>query len=136
MRILLDTNIVLDKLAAREPFKGDADRIFNLIGNNELTGYITVAGVTDIYYILRKKLSDIDCRNALRRLFDVLNILTVTRDDCEAALELPLEDFEHALIMASAEKVNVDFIITRDEVFLKAPRTMSPSNFLIMWEKS
>ena len=39
MKILLDTNVVLDKLAAREPFKDNADRIFNLIGRNELTGY-------------------------------------------------------------------------------------------------
>ncbi|MDR3076216.1 MAG: PIN domain-containing protein [Synergistaceae bacterium] len=45
MKVLLDTNIVLDKLAAREPFINEADRIFALIGRNEITGYVTAAGI-------------------------------------------------------------------------------------------
>ena len=135
MKVLLDTNIVLDKLAAREPFKDDVNRIFTLIGRNELTVYVTATGITDVYYILRKKLTDNDCRKALRHLFEALCVLAVTRYDCEAAFDSPLEDFEDALILACAEKANVDFIITRDEIFLKATKAISPSDFLIMWEE-
>ena len=130
MKVLLDTNIVLDILAVREPFKDDANRIFSLIGQDKLTGYITAAGVTDIYYILRKNLPDSDCRKALRHLFSVLHILSVTQADCEAAVVSPLEDFEDALIMICAEKANIDFIITRDEIFLTAEKAISPPDFL------
>jgi len=66
----------------------------------------------------------------------VLNILTVTRSDCETALDSLLGDFEDALLLASSEKANIDFIVTRDEIFLKASKTISPSNFLTMWGKS
>ena len=83
MNVLLDTNVVLDKLAARKPFNRDADQIFMLIAQNKISGYVTSAGITDIYYILRKNLPDMDCRNVLRRIFELLRILSVTRDDCE-----------------------------------------------------
>jgi predicted nucleic acid-binding protein len=135
MKVLLDTNIVLDKLAARKPFDGNADSIFAKIARNEMSGFITAAGVTDIYYILRKKLPDCDCRIALRHLFGLLQVLSVSQDDCESAVESPLEDFEDALILTCAEKANMDFVITRDETFLKEKGTISPSDFLAVWEK-
>ena len=117
MKVLLDTNIVLDKLASRKPFDENANVIFDRIARNEMSGFITATGVTDIYYILRKKLSNHDCRVALRQLFDLLQVLSVSQGDCECAVESPLEDFEDALILTCAQKANIDFIITRDEAF-------------------
>ncbi|MDR2137289.1 MAG: PIN domain-containing protein [Synergistaceae bacterium] len=130
MKILLDTNVVLDKLASRKPFDENADSIFAKIARNEISGFITAAEVTDIYYLLRKKLSDYNCRVALRHLFELLQVLSVSQDDCESAIESPLEDFEDALILTCAEKANIDFVITRDEAFLKEKGTISPSEFL------
>ena len=47
-----------------------------------------------------------------------------------ASLGNKMEDFEDALIMVCAEKANIDFIITRDEIFLTAEKAVSPPDFL------
>jgi predicted nucleic acid-binding protein len=130
MKILLDTNVVLDVLAAREPFRACATAIFSLVGQRELTAYITASSVTDIYYILRRKLPDATCRKALRNLFHLFSVIPVTQRDCHSALDEPLEDFEDALIMVCGRKMGVDYVITRDEIFLKAKGTVSPLDFL------
>jgi hypothetical protein len=41
MRILLDTNIILDSLLARMPFFEDADRLFQGIRSGQIIGYVT-----------------------------------------------------------------------------------------------
>ncbi|MDR3279181.1 MAG: PIN domain-containing protein [Synergistaceae bacterium] len=129
---MLDTNVVLDAIAAREPFRKDTDAIFALIGKNILTGYVTASSVTDIYYVLRRKLSDDTCRKALWHLFDLFSAVPVFQEDCEEALGVPMEDFEDALIYVCARKSGVDYIVTRDEGFLKTNNAISPSDFLAL----
>jgi predicted nucleic acid-binding protein len=88
--------------------------------------------VTDIYYILRKTYSvnDEDCRVKIRGLLDLLQAIAVTKDDCYTALDSLMPDFEDALVIACADKVNIDFIVTRDDEFLKIPNAISPDEFL------
>jgi len=54
MKILLDTNVILDSLASRKPHDKNADDIFDLIAKNHIEGYLNTSSVTDIYYILKK----------------------------------------------------------------------------------
>jgi len=54
MKILLDTNIIIDNLASREPHDRYAKEIFNLIAKKHITGYINTSSVVDIYYVLRR----------------------------------------------------------------------------------
>jgi len=86
MKILIDTNVILDSLASRKPHNKNADDIFDLIAKNHVEAYLNTSSVTDIYYILRKTLGD-----------------------------TALPDFEDALVVVCAEKVNLDYIVTRDE---------------------
>ena len=108
MTVLLDTNVILDVLALREPFRASAEAVFALIGTRKLTAYVTASSVTDIYYILRKKLPDEACRKALRDLFNLFSAVPVTQRDCLSALNDPIKDFEDALIMICARKTSVD----------------------------
>ena len=130
MKILLDTNVILDTLLEREPYNKDSDSIFDLIGDNNLTGYINTSSVTDIYYILRKKFNDADSREKVRTLLHLLQAIEVTKADCFIALDSPMPDFEDALVAVCADKANLDFIVTRDVEFLKLPKAISPSEFL------
>jgi len=41
-----------------------------------------------------------------------------------------MPDFEDALVAVCADKENLNFIVTRDEEFLKLPKAISPSEFL------
>jgi len=60
----------------------------------------------------------------------VLQAIEITKYDCQTALDSPLPDFEDALVVVCAEKVNLDYIVTRDEELLVLPNAISPIEFL------
>jgi len=139
MKVLMDTNVVLDAIAKREPFWGDAQKIMNLIIDSKLEGYITANSITDIYYIARKYLSRNDLRNTLRSLFKIFYIIDVFGADCRKALDFPLDDYEDALLAVCGDRSAVDYIITRDEEFLHQAKfqVIAPANFIkIFTEKT
>ena len=133
IKALVDTNVVLDALASREPFKHEAEKIFLLAAEDKFQPLITASSVTDIYYLLRKNLSEEASRNALQNLFQLFGIITISRDDCEAALESALPDYEDALLSVSARKAKLDCIISRDQDFLRQDAgiaVLTPAAFL------
>ena len=135
MRVLLDTNVILDFFLAR----GDSTaprRIFELVYQEEITAYTTASSITDIYYIVAKRLGDSAARSMLKSLFYLVEIIAVDGNDCFSALNLPISDYEDAVISICAAKDNLDFIITNDTEFIKtgSPSTsvISPANFVSM----
>ena len=120
-KALIDTNVALDAIAAREPFRADAERIFLLAAEGKVEACLTVSAVTDIYYIVRKYLSEDAVREALRNLFRIFTVVDVRRQECEAALDVPIGDYEDALLVVCGRKTNADFIVTRDRDFLASP---------------
>ena len=135
MKLLIDTNVILDTFLEREPHRKYADVIFDLIGDNKIVGYINTSSVTDIYYVLRKKLSDAESREKIRTLLTLFQTVDVTKTNCFAALDSPISDFEDALVAVCAQGAGVHFVVTRDDEFLKHHRTISPSDFLEKFNK-
>ncbi len=54
MKVLIDTNIVLDLLLEREPFVEDATALFEMVEMSRIQGYIAATTVTNVFYIVRK----------------------------------------------------------------------------------
>ena len=54
MRVLIDTNVVLDFLQERELFVKDAVKLFGRIDAGEIEGFIAATTITNIYYIVRR----------------------------------------------------------------------------------
>jgi predicted nucleic acid-binding protein len=54
MRILLDTNVLLDFLLAREPFAIEAREIWLACEEGRCTGFLAAISVTNIWYIGRR----------------------------------------------------------------------------------
>ena len=135
MKVLLDTNVVLDAIAKREPFYPDAQNVIDLILDNKLEGYITANSITDIFYIAKKYLSQNDLRNTMRSLFTIFSIIDVLGTDCHKALDFPIDDYEDALLVVCGDKTAMDYIITRDQEFLKKVKpsipVISPADFLL-----
>ena len=135
MKILMDTNVVLDAIAAREPFCKDAQRIINLILDGRLEGYITASSVTDIYYIARKHLNKNNLHRAMQSLFATFYIIDVLGADCKKALDFPLDDYEDALILVCSDRAVIDCIISRDKELLEKANfsvpVISPAHFLL-----
>ena len=120
MKILVDTNIILDFFLSREPQKEAAVKLFEQIYLEKVEAYTTASSITDIYYITAKKLGEKQAREALRNLLNILGIIAVDGYDCTEALDLPIADFEDALIVTCSKKADVEYIITNDKGFLNA----------------
>lgn len=132
-RALIDTNVIIDALAAREPFREDAEKIFLLAAEDRFAGYVTASSVTDIYYLVRKYVDAAQSRAAIRNLLEVFSIIGVTAEDCDRALFSPLADYEDALVATCAAKAKVDCIVSRDASFLGAKSpvpVVTPQDFL------
>lgn len=133
MTVLLDTNIVMDALQERHPFEIDAQKILLHAQNSDFTCYITANAMADIYYLYSKTRDVKTAKQVLKFLLTTFEIISVTRDDCFNALLIPVEDFEDALVAVCAKKVGINYIISRDEKFLRenSPVTViKPNEFL------
>lgn len=114
MRVLLDTNIILDLLLEREPFVGDAVAVFNQIERGSLEGYIAATTITNIFYIIRKAEGRETALAAIHRLLVGLEFCAVDRQTIETALSFDLRDFEDAIQLACATLNQLDGVVTRN----------------------
>jgi len=132
MKIVIDTNIVLDVLACREPFFEQSQAVMQLVAQNKVIGAITASSITDIYYIMQKRLAKNEMKDALYGLMELLEIVDVTRKECLAALDLPMSDYEDALLSCCAKNWGAECIVTRNtrDFSLSAVKALTPEHFL------
>jgi len=115
MKLLIDTNVVLDALMAREPWAKSAQALLLAVAEEKVEGCITASAFTDLYYILRKHVGDKErAKQALLGLLAVIHVLDVTGTDCEKAFGLAMSDYEDALLAFCAKRHKVDCIVTRN----------------------
>ena len=115
MRVLIDTNIVLDYLLEREQFLKDAEALFNAIDSGQVIGYVTATTLTDIFYIARRQTRSVElARQAVSTTLAVMVIASVNRAILEAAFASELADFEDAVQIHCAVSQGLDAIVTRD----------------------
>ncbi|MDK2806423.1 MAG: hypothetical protein PWQ94_1587 [Thermoanaerobacterium sp.] len=132
MKILIDTNVILDVLLKREPFAEDAYAIFKMADEKTIMAYISAFAVTDIYYFINKNLNHDTCLKAIKALFNIMNVVSVTKQDIEKAMTFSeFNDLEDALQLQSLKKIRGNFIVTRDEEFKKlTDKAISPKDFV------
>ncbi|WP_035990344.1 PIN domain-containing protein [Leptolyngbya sp. KIOST-1] len=114
MKVLVDTNIVLDVILEREPFVESATDLFALIENGKIQGYIAATTITNIFYIVRKLEGREVALDAIARLLRGFNLCAVESQVIQRALELNLPDFEDGVQLACAVLGNLDAIAIRD----------------------
>ena len=116
MKILIDTNIVLDLILERQPFVENAVLIFEQIELGNLAGYVAATTITNIFYIIRKLKGREVALAAIHRLLVGLQFCAVDRQTIETALSLGLKDFEDSIQLACATLDQVDASVTRDHI--------------------
>lgn len=116
MKIMIDTNIILDVLLEREPFYEYSKAILELCEKRKIHGFISASSATDIFYLVRKALSSTEAAyDALGEILNIVKILTVTNDDVNKAFLQKAKDFEDCLLATCAKSNNCDAIITRNK---------------------
>jgi predicted nucleic acid-binding protein len=114
VKILIDTNVVLDLLLEREPFVETAIALFEQIEQGNLEGAIAATTITNIFYIIRKTEGHEVALAAINRLLIGLQFCAVDRQTVEIGLSLGLKDFEDSIQLACATLSQLDGIVTRD----------------------
>lgn len=114
MRVLLDTDVVLDYLLEREPFTQTAGRLFELNARGVFDGYISGITPINVFYIGRKSLERDKLRQALKDLLLAVRVCPITHDVLSQAFALPLADYEDAVQYTSATASHLDAIVTRN----------------------
>ncbi len=132
MKVLFDTNIIIDVLARREETYEASFSAISLCDGLTVKSCITSNTVTDIAYILhRYGHTKQQVKAELAKLFSIIDILAVDSSDCTLALSSPVEDFEDAVLAECAKRNGADYIITRNskDYLLSPVPSMSPWAF-------
>jgi len=87
MKLLIDTNVIIDYLGDRAPFAGQTEQLIEICQQGKADGVLTASAVTDIYYVLHKTIDHQKIIDSLKVLFSVLNIAEVEKNDLLRAME-------------------------------------------------
>ena len=116
MKVLIDTNIIIDILEQRRPFFRDSYRVIQLGLEGRIETFMSAGSVTDVYYIIKHSLHNSNkAKEKIFALTTLIKICNTTSDDINSALTLYLTDFEDSVIAAIAKREKADYIITRNE---------------------
>ena len=132
MRILLDTNIILDIALRREPHFTYSSEVFKAIDNNIILGYVTVTTITDIYYIAKREKGHQIALDFISNLIEIIDIIGIDRNIIIKSLGSQISDFEDAIQSISSLLNNIDYIITRNQKdFSKSDiKALTPAEFV------
>ncbi|MHB1587904.1 MAG: type II toxin-antitoxin system VapC family toxin [Acidiferrobacteraceae bacterium] len=132
MKLLLDTNVLLDVLARREPHWEASARVLSRIEAGDAQGLIAAHGVTTVHYLLSRHLTRKKADVAISQLLDLLQVAPLDHGIMLRALALNWRDFEDAVQAAAALGAKATHLITRnprDFAALGIP-VLTPEEFL------
>ncbi len=116
MKIMCDTNVVLDVLLDREPFVQDSYKILSLCEEHRIHGLVSASSITDIYYLTRKYTHSTELAyRVIGKLLEIVKVCSVTNNDVLVAYQKKAKDFEDCLLATCAKSIGCDFIITRNK---------------------
>ena len=135
MKILLDTNVVLDLLLARKPFVAYAREIFVLIENGEIEGYLCANTVTTLHYLTGREKNKEEANEIISELLSLFEVTLVDKKVLTEATANNGIDYEDSVIYTSAFHHGVEIIITRDKKGFKNSKIsmLTPQEFLAFW---
>ena len=114
MRVIVDTNVVLDVLLEREPFVKAAVDVFSLVEESRIHAFLCATTITTIDYLLTQSLPASKARDTLSKLISLFEIATVNRPVIERALRSKIRDFEDAVLDEAGQMAVVDSVVTRN----------------------
>lgn len=141
MKVLFDTNVILDLLLNRQPFCEMSAKVVDLSATKVIEGYVSASAITDIYYIAYKTIKDRDkvC-SLLEKLLKIVSVAGVTETEILEALKSGWNDFEDAVQYFSAQNMDVTCIVTRNKKdYLSADADIvvaEPQEFLQNFERT
>jgi predicted nucleic acid-binding protein len=114
LRVLLDTNVVLDVLLERRPYAGPASQVLSLVDSGRIEGAVTAMAMTTVHYLVQRALGRRRADECVCRLLDMVAVAPVDVGVLLAATRTGFPDFEDAVVYTAALAWRADGIVTRD----------------------
>jgi predicted nucleic acid-binding protein len=132
MKVLLDTNVILDLMLERDPWRTEAEAMAEAGADGRLQPHVCASAITDIFYISRKLAGADKARRIVRNCLDLLQVVSVTRDLLDATERRGGSDFEDDVQIECATDARLDAIVTRNpEDFVDSPvLVLTPAELL------
>ncbi len=114
MKILFDTNIVLDVLLNRAPYSTVATQLFSAVEHRHIQGYLCATTLTTIDYLATKTVGKTEAKIAICSLLELFSIAEVNQSILKAATFSDFNDFEDAVLYQAGVYAGVDGFVTRN----------------------
>ena len=115
MRVLLDTNILIDFYTHRAGYYDSAEKIMTACAKKAIDGCIAAHSITNAFYILRKEISLAERRAIFKDLCTIVQVIGIDDRKLLNALENEsFTDVEDCLQAECAREFGADYIVTRN----------------------
>jgi len=132
VKVLIDTNVIVDVALEREPFYAESDRILTFVEESQIQGYVSASTFSDLYYIIRRDKGRDWTLEFLRQLATFCQVATVDNSVISIALTCNFKDFEVAIQYSTAVINLIDAIVTRNprDFPVNIPRIVTPNQLI------
>ena len=114
MKVLIDTNVILDVLLNREPFVELSANIVSSVETKDIEGYLCATTVTTLGYLISKAKNRQQAKSEIKKLLYLFGISDVNSRVLALAADSEFKDFEDAVLYYSGECIGVDCLVTRN----------------------
>ena len=116
MKLFLDTNILIDITANREPFSKWAINIFKDSKKGKWKLHTSSASILTTYYIIEKQIGSSQAKRILKILLNRLEVQDITKRELLTGLTTNFKDYEDSVQHECAKLCKrIDYIITRNK---------------------
>ena len=132
MRVLLDTDVILDVIMGRKPFAKESAEVLDLSEQGEFEAYVSAITPLNVFYVARKARTKADLRQAVYELLRTVHVCTIDESVLSQAFALSFDDYEDAVQHCCATANNLEGIVTRNLKDYKNATlpVFSPTDFL------
>lgn len=113
MRVLVDTDVILDFLLERRPFFEDVSELLEFNAKGVFDAYVSGIPPINVFY-LGRKIVGAKIRQGIADLLTLVRVSNVSKSTLEKALGLPFTDYEDAVQHAAATADGLEAIVTRN----------------------
>lgn len=113
MKLLLDTNIIVDVISARDGFEESLD-VLKFCEVKKVDEVVSTATILDVMYILRKFINPEKVREAVQTLLTIVSVEEIKKSDIIGAFDCDMDDYEDAVQAQCAKRCGADYIVTRN----------------------
>ena len=137
MKLFIDTNVVIDVIAAREPFAENSRAVLNLCESGKADGCVSALTLCTVSYVLRKYVAPGTLRTKLRDFRNILTPVDLSVSLLDKAISSRISDFEDAVQFYTAVYSEADYIITRNVKHFPQDNipVLTPTDFLVLTQQ-